>query len=92
MAALEIPAVLTFDPVGSAGVPEPVRVTHAHRSLAWDVLRVLDARQEQGGVEVYRLLAAGPLPWQPGQRGEFPLIARRYPDRIGWWITPDGLA
>lgn len=30
----------------------------------------------------------GPLPGQPGTKGEFVLRAERFGDRPGWWIEP----
>jgi hypothetical protein len=81
-------------PMGGGQVPEAV--AHADRPLKWAVLEVLDHWEHPDGMkargsvvrEAWRMRVSGPLPFRPGQAGEFVMTARVYADRGGWWIAP----
>jgi hypothetical protein len=80
-----------------AGGMEPETVNHADLGLKWAVREVLGhwehplGMKARGAVvrEAWRLRVAGPLPYQPGQRGDFTMTCRVYADRGGWWIWPE---
>ena len=78
-------------------VPETIR--HAQLGLSWKVLAVTenwttrryhDSIGTYAETERFRVRVAGPLPGDPAADGEFVMIVRRYGDRPGWWISPDG--
>jgi hypothetical protein len=77
----------------------PLTIRHAELELSWSVLEVIeewttpDFEQDDGSameLKRYRVRVTGPLPGRPSVADEFGLIVRRYGDRPGWWIRPDG--
>jgi hypothetical protein len=96
----EAPVVLTYVPLRPSGPenPGPVMVRHARLGLTWRVVEVLEAWTHPHYLSVtfpepaerrrYRLKVQGPLPWQPGEQGQFAVLVRLWRDRRGWWMMP----
>jgi hypothetical protein len=77
----------------------PIAIRHARLDLSWQVLRVLEDWTTERYYEVvgtpeemkrFRVRVSGPLPGQPAETGEFVMTVRRYGDRAGWWMRPEG--
>lgn len=95
----KVPVVITFAPLGPHGPadPRPGVIRHARLSLTWQVVELLETWTHPHYLNVtfpepaerrrYRLKVRGPLPWRPGERGEFAVVLRLYGDRRGWWMT-----
>jgi hypothetical protein len=58
----------------------------------WTTPRYHDAVGTPAETKRFRVRVRGPLPGNPSQDGEFVMAVRRYGDRAGWWIGPDGSA
>jgi hypothetical protein len=94
----EVPVVVDFCAGHTAGPePCPETVRYGNRGLTWAVREVLeewahssypDTAGVPGEHRRYQLRVQGPLPWRPGQRGEFIMIIRLHGGRAGWWASP----
>ena len=79
----------------------PELIWHAELSLKWDVVRVIEdwttpqywaVLGTPGETRRFKVRVHGPQPGRPSETGEFVMIVRRFGDRPGWWISPDGAA
>jgi hypothetical protein len=91
---MEAPAIVDL----SASLT-PLSIRHAELELSWSVIDVVaewttpDFEQDDGSVlelKRYNVRVTGPRPGRPSEAGEFAMIVRRYGDRPGWRICPDG--
>jgi hypothetical protein len=91
---MEVSAVVDLGP---RLVPELIR--HPRLGLSWRVTAVIedwttpryhDSVGTPAETRRFRVRVSGPLPGEPSVDGEFVMIVRRYGDRSGWWISPDG--
>lgn len=87
----------TLVDLGPRLVPEVIR--HSRLGLSWTVTAVLenwttrryhDAVGTSAQTRRFRVRVSGPLPGEPSAVDEFVMTVRRYGDRAGWWISPDG--